>query len=97
MIREEVKSPRECNLSSNFNMFDAYKGVTTVSNTIFNGSTHSFNELFPAVFVTALIHKNMHVLSKEQYKLVRRYLDQSGNINTMDFDLKDLDTYLGSL
>lgn len=88
-------SERQSYKPSVFNVFDAYKGVAIQHPALVGEDKHTFNERLEEVLSLVFVNRNPNILSKDQYKLYSRYVNQSSNL--VDADLKQLDIYLGSL
>ncbi len=77
------------------NLFEAYKSVAVQHNTLVNGIEYNFDPRLEQILSLVFLKKNPTLLSREQYKMYTRYVNQAANL--IDADLKQLDIFLGSL
>lgn len=77
------------------NLFEAYKSVAVQHNTLVDGIEYNFDPRLEQILSLVFLKKNPTLLSREQYKMYTRYVNQAANL--IDADLKQLDIFLGSL
>lgn len=77
------------------NLFEAYKSVAVQHATLVDGIEYNFDPRLEHILSLVFLKKNPTLLSREQYKMYTRYVNQSANL--VDADLKQLDIFLGSL
>lgn len=77
------------------NLFEAYKSAAIQHNTLVDGIEYTFDPRLEHVLSLVFLKKNPTLLSREQYKMYTRYVNQAANL--IDADLKQLDIFLGSL
>lgn len=77
------------------NLFEAYKSVAVQHNMLVDGIEYNFDPRLEQILSLVFLKKNPTLLSREQYKMYTRYVNQAANL--IDADLKQLDIFLGSL
>lgn len=77
------------------NLFEVYKSVAVQHNTLVDGIEYNFDPRLEQILSLVFLKKNPTLLSREQYKMYTRYINQAANL--IDADLKQLDIFLGSL
>ena len=77
------------------NLFEAYKSVAVQHDTLVDGIEYNFDPRLEQILSLVFLKKNPTLLSREQYKMYTRYVNQADNL--LDADLKQLDIFLGSL
>ena len=85
---------RELHKNSVNNLFEAYKSVAVQHDTV-DGIEYNFDPRLEQILSLVFLKKNPTLLSREQYKMYTRYVNQAANL--IDADLKQLDIFLGSL
>lgn len=86
---------RELHKNSVNNLFEAYKSVAVQHATLVDGIEYNFDPRLEQILSLVFLKKNPTLLSREQYKMYTRYVNQAANL--IDADLKQLDIFLGSL
>lgn len=92
---KEIPTRKDTRKESRYTPFDAYKSSSRAERDLFGHNNLEFNERLGDLFSLAILEDNLYMLSEEQHKIFRRYLDQANG--TLDDDLQQLDKFLGSL
>lgn len=95
MITSLDSTTRLLHRNSVNNLFEAYKSVAVQHDTLVDGIEYNFDPRLEQILSLVFLKKNPTLLSREQYKMYTRYVNQADNL--LDADLKQLDIFLGSL